>query len=371
MRNFGFVLLFLFGTSAFAQVSEDFDANSQSSIEAGCWEFDGVGISKPPTSKALNGGNDRPLADADLDGTGSASLASPYIKFDGSNTLTFQHKLLAANGTFSELEVFLEDPTGVRTSVFSHTYRSGGSNANGNPTNSNSESVSTSFSGYARVIFVWTYTSTSTNGYLDEFSLDGEYAADASSESDGYCPAQFDFTDTVCAGDQNVLYTALYNRSTESYTWSFTSASAGTIDDNISTNDSTVELDFDTITGDFQLVGTESNTGHQTIYDIHVHALPSVSHTIDSVCLDEPYDIELTLTGTGPWELQYQYTGSSTQTVTINSSPYTLSLPAEADTFTFISLSDNNGCEIDGGWLPTVTVPYFDKPAPVEIEVIE
>ncbi|NVK27071.1 MAG: hypothetical protein HWE14_03450 [Flavobacteriia bacterium] len=372
MRNFGFVLLVLFGTSAFAQVSEDFDHNSQATSESNCWEFDGVVISRPPSSTALNNGTGRPLADAEMDGFGGdPSLSSPYTKFEGSHTLTFQHKLTDADGGYSRLAVYLEDPTGAQTQIFFHTYRIFYGNASGDPTDDQSESVAFTYTGYARVVFEWVYIDSDTRGYLDEISVDGTYAADATSESDGYCPAVFDLTDTVCAGDQNVDFTALYEQATRSYTWTFTSSSAGTIDDNITSNDGTIQVDFDTLSGDFQLVGTESVSGHQTVYDIHVNPLPSLSYSIDSICLEEPYDIELTLTGTGPWVLEYEYTGSGTQTVTISSASYTLSLPGEADTFTFLTLTDSNSCGIDGSWLPSVIVPYFDKPAPVEIEVIE
>lgn len=372
MRYFGAALFVLILQPALlGQVTEDFDHNNQSVSESNCWEYSNVSISRPNSSIALNNGNDRPLADADLDGTVTASLISPYTKFDGPSTIDFQHKLKNGNGAYSRLAVYLEDPTGVRTQVFFHIYRAFYTDINGDPTNDQAETISFNSTDYAQVVFEWQSLSTSDNGYVDEIVIDGDNAADASNESNGYCPAIFELNDTVCSGSQNVTYEALYDQAIRNYSWSFSSASAGSIDLSISGNDASIQLDFDTISGDFELVGVESTSGHQTVFYIHVEELPALTHSIDSICLNEPYTIDLQLTGNGPWELDYQYDGSGVITTTISNSSHTLSLPADASNFEFLQLTDQNGCSIDDRFLPSVTVHYYPKPGPITLQKIE
>lgn len=372
MRRLGFILFIaLLSNSVFAQISEDFDHDDQSVSESNCWEFDGVGISKPPSSSALNPGNKRPLGDVPFSNFGTSELISPFGYFDGSNTINFDHRLTSESGSSIWLTVYLEDPSGTRTQVFSHYYRLLSYSVNGDPSNNQAATISTTFTGYARVVFEWSYIFASNSGYIDEIEIDADNAANSDDESNGYCPAIMTVNDTVCAGDLNVNYEALYADATHTYTWSFSGSSAGTLDQTITTNNQSIELDFDTVNGSFQLIAVESTSGHQTVFNIYVNDLPSLSYTVDSICLEEPYDIELTLTGQGPWELEYEYTGSGSKTVTISSSPYTLSLPAEADTFEFIGLSDDNGCEIDQRFLPSVTVPYYPKPGPITVVPID
>ncbi|GGH70709.1 hypothetical protein GCM10011318_12990 [Phaeocystidibacter marisrubri] len=368
MRSFGLVVLFLFcSVSIFAQVEEDFDHNNVSTSESDCWEFDNATVSKPNSSVALNNGGNRPLGDATISGLlGESSITSPYIQFNGNSTIEFQHKLLNQTGGYINLTVTIIDPSdATAVTVLNHTYRFWYLNVGGNPTNTINESIPINYTGYGKVQFRWTWLDAYTNGYVDNISIDGTNAADGSQESGGYCPAYMEVFDTLCSATSNVNYSALYNDLSHSYNWTFTGASAGTIDKSISSNDGEIELDVDSISGDFILKAVESSSGHQTYYYIHINPLPTVDYDIDSICLEEPYDIELTLTGTAPWVVQYEYTGSGgTQSVNIPSSPYTLSMPGTADAFELIQVTDGEGCINSADFLPEVTVPYFPKPGP-------
>lgn len=368
MRNLGYVvLLLLFSFSSLAQVTENFNHDDQSVSEGNCWQFNNIVIDKIPGSQSINTGTNFELGLVEFTGgSNTASLTGPYMDFSTANQISFNHKLRNASGTYSNITVQIIDPSGtVRQTILDHDYRSGNSNANGNPTNTINENINITYTGYGQVVFSWSATGTNTDALIDDISIDGTEVADESTSVSGVCESTFTFRDTVCSGDQAVLYTAEYNISSETYTWAFSGGSAGTIDDNLTTNDSIVEVTFDTISGDYSLVATEAGTGNQVVWEIHVNPLPSVSYSIDSVCLEEAYTMDLTLTGTGPWTLEYQYTGSGTQTQLISTSSYGLNLPGTADTFSFISLSDANGCSIDASLMPSVTVPYFPKPDPL------
>lgn len=368
MRSIGLTVLTLFlSISSWAQsVTEDFNHNNIATSQSNCWEFDNVTIERPPSSKALSVGTNRPLASAALNGIkGNCALYSPFMKFSGSGSLDFDHKLMAATGESSALTVVIYDPSGaIVQTLGSHTYRSGNANASGDPTLGMSESYSITYSGYGRLGFVWAYTNSSTEGYVDNIEISGEYAADQTRESSGFCPAIMEVYDTVCSASSNLSLEALYNSPGNSYSWSFNGSSAGTFDYSISSNNAEVELDLDSTSGDFTILAIENATGHQTYYYLHVDPLPTLSYSIDSVCLEDPYAIQMTLTGTGPWTLEYRYDGISTQSIVINSSSYLLNLPGDAANFQFISLTDDNGCANTSAFLPSVTVPYFPKPGP-------
>lgn len=367
MRSYGLVVLFLLcSVSIFAQVTEDFDHNNVSTSEGNCWEFDGATVSKPNASNAINVGGNRPLGDAAFSGTtGDASIMSPYVYFEGTSTIEFQHKLEDETGGYANLTVSLVDPSGTTVqTILNHTYRFLYISINGNPETVISESINVNYDGYAQLKFYWTWYDAATNGYVDEISIGGSNAADGSQESGGYCPAVMEVYDTICSASSNVSYEALYNQASRNYTWTFTGSSAGTIDQSITSNDSEVELDVDSISGDYTLKAVESTSGHQTYFYIHVNPLPTIAYSIDSICLEEAYDMEITLTGTAPWTVQYEYTGSGTQSVNISSSPYTIHMPGTADSFNFIQVTDDEGCTNSADFLPDVVIPYFPKPGP-------
>lgn len=366
MRSFGpsFVLV-LFSVFCFGQVTEDFDHNSISTSQSNCWQFVNATLSKPPSSRAINNGGDRPLADGSLSGLlGDASLISPYTKFDGSGTISFRHKLLDQDGAYSNLSVYIIDPNGnIVQTVLDHTYRIVYVNVSGDPTNVQTESVAITYTGYGRVYFYWSYVLSDTRGYLDDISIDGTYSADASQESSGYCPALFELTDTVCANAQNVSFNALYDVAYESYTWSFSGTSPGTIDATVSTNDSEIQIDFSGTSGNFILEGLESTSGNKTRFSIHIPAAPGLSYSTDSVCEGEGWAIDLSLSGDGPWELDYN-DGTGTQTLNISSSTHTLALTESVNSVDFTELRDANDCSISSAELPTVDALRFPKPGP-------
>lgn len=366
MRNIGYVvLILLLSVNSFAQVKEDFNHEDQTVSEGNCWHFNNVTVDKVPGVRSINRGTDFPLGFVNLSGASfTATLTSPTILFDATGEVNFNHKLRAASGTFSNLTVQIVDPHGiVKQTLLNHDYRSGGANSNGDPTSVQAAVLPITYSGYGQVVFSWTSTNTSTEAYIDDIVIDGSDASDPSTNSNGNCAALFTHRDTVCAGEQNVIYNTSYTQSSSTYTWSFTGQSAGTIDDQIVNNDSVVEVDFNTTSGNYILDAVESGTGNRTRWFIHVNSLPALGYAIDSTCLNESYTIDLSLTGTGPWTLEYQYTDSPKQSIVITTTNYSLNMPASADTFEFLSLTDANGCTIQGSQIPSGNVPYFPKPS--------
>lgn len=366
MRSIGLSAIFiLLSFSAFSQVTENFNHNDISVSEGNCWEFSNVDVEKPNASVAINNGANRPLASADINGFGSATLSSPYMEFDGTGTIDFEHKMLNETGGYINLTVIIQDPSGATAAtLLSHTYRLFYSSVNGDPTNNISESINISYTGWGKVIFSWTYLDATTSGFLDDISISGTYAADDNNESSGYCPAEMMVYDTICSGDQTVSFEALYNDASHTYSWSFSESAPGTIDATISSNDDEITVDFDTISGNFTLIAQESTTGHLTVYNLVINPLPNLTFEIDSICEEEPWEIELSLIGTAPWEITYSYTGSGNITEVTSDPDHIISLPGTADTFNWVQIQDGTGCINTKDFMPVVNIPYFPKPGP-------
>ncbi len=178
--------------------------------------------------------------------------------------------------------------------------------------------------------------------------------------------AQVTYTDTVCAGAQDVVYGVSGAVSTSTYTW-FLSNGGGTIDNSVSANNSTIEIDWGTTLGTYTLNVFETSAdgciGDTVSLDIIMMPLPTVAIVADSVCEGFTASLTFDLTGTAPWTIDYT-DGTNNWTVTATSTPWTVTLPAytTSQTITVTGLSDANNCGADPAGLPSTNVTIFPKP---------
>lgn len=365
------IVFCLYSTIAFSQITENFDHNDIQISKSNCWQFSNAVISKPPASKSINVGYHRGLGDIPLTGSsGSATILSPYVQMNGSGFISFNHKLLLENGQYSDLKVEIFDPSGLLVqSGFTHVYRSNNVNMNGNPRTTVNSSIPITYSGYGQVVFTWTWQNANNNAYIDDIQLDGIFAADSSLENNGYCPALMAQYDTLCMVQSKVAYSALYATALKFYNWRFMSKPAGQIDQSASQNNETVNVNYDTLSGDYILNCMESGTSHQTVFYIHIIPWPELSYTIDTICLGSPVTFQLQLTGSAPWQVKYIHSGiSSPTTMNIQSATQLISLPASTTGIMILELNDRTGCPFPPSLLPVINVPYFPgggKPGPI------
>jgi len=178
----------------------------------------------------------------------------------------------------------------------------------------------------------------------------------------------YTYTDSVCAGSQDVRYGISGSNATSTYTWSLSDPTAGTIDNSVTANDSEIEIDWGTTVGTYTLYAYETSAdgclGDSVQLDIVINPLPTVAIVSDSVCEGFSATLTFEFTGTAPWVVSYT-DGTTTFTDTANATPYTASLPnyTTSQSIDVTSLSDANGCAGDPALLPTsVPVHIYPKP---------
>jgi len=180
--------------------------------------------------------------------------------------------------------------------------------------------------------------------------------------------AQVTYTDSVCAGELDVVYGVSNAVSTSTYAWSLSDPAAGTIDATISGNNSTIEIDWSTTVGTYTLYVVETSVngciGDTVPLNIVVNPLPTATLAADSVCEGFNGTLTFDLTGTAPWYIAYT-DGTTNFTDTANSTPFIVSLPAytTSQAFNVTSLSDANGCAADPAALPSTNLVVFPKPS--------
>lgn len=355
-------------------VTENFNHNSQATSESNCWEYVNTSIVRYPSNKSINNGGGRPMAEADISASfgASAELHSPFIYFDGTGTISFNHRMSQDDWYYvSEyLQMYLLDPKGnVSGPYFSHVYRQlsfFNPTPNGDPTLTYSESVPVTWTGYYRVMWYWSSYYAFGTGQLDDISISGTFTADDTEEINGYCPCIMNVTDTVCGGEQNDSRTALYPRGSRTYNWNFVGGSGGSIDATVSSNDQTIEVDWIAPSGslaNYTLFAKESTSGsgqpgNETYFDIYVRKRPSYSVAMDTVCPDESVTLTFTGTGTAPFSVSYD-TGGSTTTIGVSGTSTTINIPAGASYINFSSVTDANGCLVNPSSLGNKTIYYL------------
>lgn len=357
-------------------VTEDFDHNDISTLQSYCWESSDFYVTD---TDSINAGASSPIGVADLDGSysDSASLTSPYIYFDGTGNITFNHKMSAHNGSeiHAGLQLQVISTSGIVTTVFSHDYKDFGVIAAPAATVTQSESVAVVWNGYYRIRWKWSATAnvdTSTSAgygdaYIDDIAMSGTFSADSSAEYNGYCPGIFYLTDSVCSGESDVAYSPLGADPTiHSYSWSFTGTSGGTIDNSITANDDVIQVDWNMVTGSYQLLAQESSIGmyqgNKTYYDVYV-GTSSVSAVItqgDTVCDGGVVPIKFTFTGTGPFQITFDDELGS-HSATVSGTTYTYVPSGHIDNIDVTSLKDGYGCSPAS--LPSLWLYYFVNPS--------
>jgi len=171
-----------------AQVTENFNHGDRNITRSNCWQTWSTAVKTK--NYGINTGADAPMLQTGALSGGNHELISPFVDFSGSGTITFKHKLSAANGSQRDLTVTLLDENGATVqTLLSHTYRSGNSNSNGNPTVTINESIPVNWTGIRQVKWLWTGSGGSSRGVIDDVSISGTYAADPSQNNAGVCPA--------------------------------------------------------------------------------------------------------------------------------------------------------------------------------------
>lgn len=179
---------------------------------------------------------------------------------------------------------------------------------------------------------------------------------------------QVTFTDSVCAGSQDVVYGITNANPTSTYNWWLDVPAAGTIDNSFATNDSIIQIDWGTTTGTYTLFA-EQTTVNGCISDtvqlnIVINPLPTVALTGDSICEGFTASLTFDFTGTAPWIVDYT-DGTTNFTDTATATPFVVTTPTynTAQTITVTGLTDGNGCAADPAGLPTAPVHIYSKPA--------
>lgn len=179
--------------------------------------------------------------------------------------------------------------------------------------------------------------------------------------------AQVTYTDSVCAGEQDVVYGISGAAASSSYSWSLSDPTAGTIDNSVSANNSTIEIDWSTMVGTYTLRAIEMTAngcyGDTVTLDVVINPLPTATLVGDSICEDFSGTLTFNLTGTAPWTINYT-DGTNNFTATATSSPYVVTTPTYTtnQTITVTSVTDGSGCAADPSTLPTAQIYVYPKP---------
>lgn len=177
--------------------------------------------------------------------------------------------------------------------------------------------------------------------------------------------AQFTTPDSVCAGTQDVLYGITGANGSSTYTWSV--SGGGTVDNSISTNDSTIQVDWGTTPGTYTLSVVETSStgciGDTVTLDVTVRALPTITLAGDSVCIDDVASLAVVLTGQAPWYIDYT-DGTNTFTDTATTSSYIINAGGytTTQTITITGVTDGYACGATGT-LPSATLFVYPKPS--------
>ena len=179
---------------------------------------------------------------------------------------------------------------------------------------------------------------------------------------------QVTYTDSVCAGSQDVVYGVTGPTASSTYNWWLSNPAAGTIDNSITANNNQIEIDWGITTGTYTLFVQETSSngclGDTISLNVVINALPTVAIVADSVCEGFAATLTLTLTGQAPWTVDYN-DGSNNYTTVATSSPHTVSLPnyTTSQTITVTGVTDGNSCNAAAGSLPSTGVVVFPKPS--------
>lgn len=176
--------------------------------------------------------------------------------------------------------------------------------------------------------------------------------------------------DTLCVESLNVTYGISNSNASSSYSWGFASgySALGVIDNSVSTNQSTIEIDWGSASGSTRIYAVEQNSsncvGDTVFLDIILRPLPTIQLAGSQVCEGDSSYVILTLTGMAPWDVvlsdgmnSYNYTVSSSNP-TINISVFT----PGTTSLNVVSLTDANGCNADLSGVTAASLVINPKP---------
>lgn len=183
--------------------------------------------------------------------------------------------------------------------------------------------------------------------------------------------AQVTTTDTLCVSTSDVTYGITSADPTSTFSWGFAPGytSLGTIDNSISSNNSTIEIDWGSTDGSTRIYAIEQSAdgcyGDTVFLDIILNPLPTISITGDQVCENDSSSVNFTLTGTAPWDVvlsdgtnNYTYNNITNATATVTVAVFT----PGTHNITVVSVSDANGCSGDLSGVAAATVTINAKP---------
>lgn len=183
--------------------------------------------------------------------------------------------------------------------------------------------------------------------------------------------AQVTVTDTVCVNSTDVTYGITGADPTSNFTWGFASgySSMGTIDNSVSSNNATIEIDWGSTDGSTRIYAVEQSAdgcyGDTVYLDIILNPLPTIALTGDEVCENDSSSVNFTLTGTAPWDIVLT-DGSSNYSFTVSNANATVTVDAFAPGTTnvsVVSVTDANGCAADLSGVTPATCTINAKPS--------
>lgn len=146
-----------------------------------------------------------------------AKLYSPYTYFDGTGTITFNHKLNSKSGKERRLRAYLIDANGnLGQKIFDYTYITNYQNVHGDPTDAQTATIPVTWTGVYMVKWYWSGYKGCSRGIIDDIVIDGQYSTSpwcwchpiipqnpcTDSDGDGCCDSDDDFPNdpTKCTG---------------------------------------------------------------------------------------------------------------------------------------------------------------------------
>lgn len=370
------LLLFSTGAATYGQtLEEDYNNGSINQRETDCWIFENFEFSSG-NSNPINssGGEKKHGATAGMDSYNffdistwfsNASMTTPFVYFDGTGTINFQHKAeiddysILAGGY---LDLYLIDPDGnyVFPSVFDHTYRIPSffnQHPDGPAEIAQTESVAITWTGLYRLQWIWNdYSDAETEYFIDDIVIDTS-------------GVPFIETDTVCfeevvqhTPDDAVSAGAPYNFE---YTWSWVGTTGGTLTAQ-TTNDRTAQVDWNVGPGTYRLKSVETydngNCNGRTFYiDVTVIEQPNFAISLDTVCEGfAPTMFFDGLVGKVPFTVTYN-DGSGSKNFTTTGVENIL-LSTDAIQVDITDVVDDNGCHADPALLIAYPIHYHPKP---------
>lgn len=363
------ILIIVAFQCANAQVIQNFN---QSTNQIGsCWWNENMEIT---TKNTINKANEKKaLVGSTPTGSPAYFFSSPLLQMNGTGVIQFNHKLTSNSGTDRVLNLFImnRDET-YKLNIYSYIYIQGGINPNGPPTQTVSVSLPITLTG--EFFLRWEFSGVGGNslGMVDDIYIDAIDLSDGTNDNGyGYCRADDEVWDTVCAGELAV-HKVPYAIQASTWQWDFMpGAGVGLLDSSVVTGakDTMVEVNWSYgASGDYQMEATEirppyNTTTYSVLFHVHVLPPPTVSLNITSVCPGDTAVAKILLSGNGPWEVTYEVDDSLFQRqLSIDSLLLNLPNASSSQEVEILQVEDINGCTGDPALYPTLSPLVYPPP---------